>query len=347
MEGARSQTDTLGTRGIYVKDGVTVKIDNVAVKNYTSHGFALSGSSTLNGRNLNSSGNQGSGFIAVDNSKLNLTDSYSNNNVRNGVALWNNSIANLLSLEITGNGRGINIGDNSKLKLNQTEIRGNNNTVSYKDKYGLVCDGGNSKIEQDSKENNLTQNQGGDFKQLNNGCPGITEAMLEPTVNVTTTPSPVTTTPTTSASKCIVSGCNSEICSDTNQNSTCVYKEEYACYRTAKCEVQQNGQCGWTQTLELISCLSGSQNGTTSQQVQCTKYDLNRDNKVTILGDFTLFLNEFANYPIKAGIRDSIADFNSDRKVDIVDFVMFRNALYQYAVTKSCDVTVLETEFRP
>ncbi|QQR93520.1 hypothetical protein IPJ91_03715 [bacterium] len=77
---------------------------------------------------------------------------------------------------------------------------------------------------------------------------------------------------------------------------------------------------------------------------KCTKYDLNNDDKVTIMGDFTKFLLEFSNPAV-----NSVADFSNpkDGKVDIVDFVMFRNALYQYAVTKSCDVSVLETEFRP
>src|SRR3989344_7366167 len=46
---------------------------------------------------------------------------------------------------------------------------------------------------------------------------------------------------------CYVGGCSSQICSeDKDAVSTCEYKEEYACYKAAKCERQTSGQCGWT-----------------------------------------------------------------------------------------------------
>jgi len=55
---------------------------------------------------------------------------------------------------------------------------------------------------------------------------------------------------------CYIGGCSSHVCSDQKDVvTTCEYKEEYACYKTAKCERQVNGQCGWTQTSELIACL--------------------------------------------------------------------------------------------
>jgi hypothetical protein len=55
---------------------------------------------------------------------------------------------------------------------------------------------------------------------------------------------------------CYVGGCSSQICSeDPGTISSCEFKEEYACYKTAKCERQSNGQCGWTETSELNSCL--------------------------------------------------------------------------------------------
>jgi hypothetical protein len=60
--------------------------------------------------------------------------------------------------------------------------------------------------------------------------------------------------------KCYVGGCSSEICSDTEGVvSNCMYKEEYACYQTAKCERQSTGQCGWTQTSEVTMCLQNAQ----------------------------------------------------------------------------------------
>lgn len=58
---------------------------------------------------------------------------------------------------------------------------------------------------------------------------------------------------------CYVGGCSSQICSDSEgMASTCEYKEEYACYQTAVCEQQTSGECGWTPTPELNSCLSNS-----------------------------------------------------------------------------------------
>lgn len=55
---------------------------------------------------------------------------------------------------------------------------------------------------------------------------------------------------------CYVGGCSSQLCSDTpGMASTCEYREEYACYQTASCERQTDGECGWTQTDELLACL--------------------------------------------------------------------------------------------
>lgn len=58
---------------------------------------------------------------------------------------------------------------------------------------------------------------------------------------------------------CYVGGCSSQICSDQpNMASTCEFREEYACYSTAKCERQASGQCGWTDTPELSMCLNSA-----------------------------------------------------------------------------------------
>lgn len=57
---------------------------------------------------------------------------------------------------------------------------------------------------------------------------------------------------------CIVGGCSGEICQDKDEEpmaSTCLYKEEYDCYKKAVCERQSDGKCGWTQTDELKTCL--------------------------------------------------------------------------------------------
>ena len=61
------------------------------------------------------------------------------------------------------------------------------------------------------------------------------------------------------ASGCVKGGCSGQLCSDASQGplvSTCEFREEYACYRTARCERQSSGACGWTQTPELMQCLA-------------------------------------------------------------------------------------------
>jgi hypothetical protein len=59
-------------------------------------------------------------------------------------------------------------------------------------------------------------------------------------------------------SGCIAAGCSGQLCIDRDSGggyTTCEWKEEYACYRTAECTRQQDGKCGWTQTQELLACL--------------------------------------------------------------------------------------------
>ncbi len=56
---------------------------------------------------------------------------------------------------------------------------------------------------------------------------------------------------------CYVGGCSGQICSDQpDVISTCEWRDEYACYQTATCERQPDGQCGWTSTPELDACLA-------------------------------------------------------------------------------------------
>lgn len=55
--------------------------------------------------------------------------------------------------------------------------------------------------------------------------------------------------------QCVVTGCSHEICSSQQVTSACIYQPQFACYQSAKCEVQTNGECGWTATPEFLSCL--------------------------------------------------------------------------------------------
>jgi hypothetical protein len=57
------------------------------------------------------------------------------------------------------------------------------------------------------------------------------------------------------AGACRRTGCSGEICSDQDVASSCIYQEQYACYKNAKCERQENGNCDWTMTPALQACL--------------------------------------------------------------------------------------------
>lgn len=62
------------------------------------------------------------------------------------------------------------------------------------------------------------------------------------------------------ANGCAVAGCSGQLCVSADEAgnivTTCEYRPEYACYRGASCEPQENGKCGWTETAELKQCLA-------------------------------------------------------------------------------------------
>jgi len=60
---------------------------------------------------------------------------------------------------------------------------------------------------------------------------------------------------------CQRAGCSGQLCVDSNfkdTNTTCEWKEEYACYQKAKCEKQPNGKCGFTKDDQFNKCVDGS-----------------------------------------------------------------------------------------
>lgn len=64
---------------------------------------------------------------------------------------------------------------------------------------------------------------------------------------------------------CYVGGCSGELCTDRPDSvSTCIWRDEFACYRDAECARQVGGECGWNQTSELLECLGSDGGGTTS-----------------------------------------------------------------------------------
>lgn len=65
--------------------------------------------------------------------------------------------------------------------------------------------------------------------------------------------------PVAVADGCYIGGCSSHICSDDPQiMTTCEWRDEYMCFQAATCERQPSGECGWTQTETLLSCIAGA-----------------------------------------------------------------------------------------
>jgi hypothetical protein len=56
--------------------------------------------------------------------------------------------------------------------------------------------------------------------------------------------------------RCIKTGCGGQVCAEQEVITTCEWRPEHECYRRARCERQTNGECGFTQTHELITCLA-------------------------------------------------------------------------------------------
>lgn len=63
------------------------------------------------------------------------------------------------------------------------------------------------------------------------------------------------TTTSEENAQCRITGCSGQICADQDVITTCEFKPEYACFRTAQCEPQADGTCGWTDTQALRACL--------------------------------------------------------------------------------------------
>lgn len=64
------------------------------------------------------------------------------------------------------------------------------------------------------------------------------------------------TAPTVKA--CVITGCSGQVCAEEEVMSTCEFRAEYACYKSARCERQPTGKCGWTETAALRACLNNT-----------------------------------------------------------------------------------------
>ena len=54
---------------------------------------------------------------------------------------------------------------------------------------------------------------------------------------------------------CSKQGCSGQICADHSVITTCEFRPEFACFHSATCARQADGNCGWTQTPALTACL--------------------------------------------------------------------------------------------
>ncbi len=81
-----------------------------------------------------------------------------------------------------------------------------------------------------------------------------------PTVGAGSAESTTEATRGITAEGCARTGCSGHICANAGEDivSTCVWREEYACYKTARCEKQTDGKCGWTPSAALSDCLSSA-----------------------------------------------------------------------------------------
>jgi predicted secreted protein len=57
---------------------------------------------------------------------------------------------------------------------------------------------------------------------------------------------------------CKVSGCSGEICAAENRFSTCVFSPWMGCVRGADCEVQADGECGFSLSASQKTCMSNN-----------------------------------------------------------------------------------------
>jgi eight-cysteine-cluster-containing protein len=54
---------------------------------------------------------------------------------------------------------------------------------------------------------------------------------------------------------CFATGCSGQVCANEPIITTCEFLPKYQCYKSALCQRQANGRCGWTVTDELRACL--------------------------------------------------------------------------------------------
>ena len=78
----------------------------------------------------------------------------------------------------------------------------------------------------------------------------------------TSQPTPATPQPKQVQEECVKTGCSSHVCLKKSLASdlatTCEFLPEYTCYANAVCELQPSGECGFSPSAELTSCLESA-----------------------------------------------------------------------------------------
>jgi hypothetical protein len=57
-------------------------------------------------------------------------------------------------------------------------------------------------------------------------------------------------------SGCRPTGCSGQLCAEEEIATTCEFLPQYYCFKLARCEKQEDGSCGWTETPQFKSCLA-------------------------------------------------------------------------------------------
>ncbi|HXK34959.1 MAG TPA: Gmad2 immunoglobulin-like domain-containing protein [Candidatus Paceibacterota bacterium] len=96
------------------------------------------------------------------------------------------------------------------------------------------------------------------IKDNPSGLPEFND-QIEIPVQFEKTETPTGEEPLVGGKPCFRTGCSGQVCSLKEVITTCEFLPQYACYWTAACERQADGECGFTQTPELISCLLQNQ----------------------------------------------------------------------------------------
>jgi len=162
----------------------------------------------------------------------------------------------------------------------------------------------------------------------------VVSAILSPSVFAqAVSPSPSTSP----LPGCVRTGCSGELCvpAGSELSTTCIFKPEFACLQQAACERNSAGNCAFTITPQVQACLdqanpspspspspsaspspspAASPSPSPSPSPSTSPADLNGDGRVNLL-DYAILVNElFQTGP------DLQADINGDGKVNLLDY---------------------------